>query len=130
MPNDAKLGLVFGTGLVIIIAVVFFRKDAASAKEQTEPANATTVKNGILPTISSRPDDTSGAAKTVAGTRTAASRSLKHTVKEGDSLFSLAQTYYKDSGRFVDIYQANQAVLRSPDRLEAGTVLTIPEVPE
>ncbi len=126
MPNDAKLGLVFGTGLVIIIAVVFFRKDAAIA-QQAEPASATTVKNGILPTISSRGD---ADAKTVAGTRTVPGRSLKHTVKEGDSLFSLAQTYYKDSGRFVDIYQANQTMLRSPDRLEVGTVLNIPEVPE
>jgi nucleoid-associated protein YgaU len=130
LPNDAKLGLVFGTGLVIIIAVVFFRKDAANAREQTEPASATNVKNGILPTISSCGDANGTDAKTVAGTRTVPGRSLKHTVKQGDSLFSLAQTYYKDSGRFVDIYQANQAVLHSPDRLEAGTVLTIPELPE
>jgi nucleoid-associated protein YgaU len=128
MPNDAKLGLVFGTGLVIIIAVVFFRKDAANA--QTEPASATTVKNGILPTISSRTDAASSPAQAVASTRTVPGRSLKHTVKEGDSLFSLAQSYYQDRGRFVDIYQANQSVLRSPDRLEAGTVLIIPEVPE
>ncbi len=27
MPNDAKLGLVVGVGLVITVAVVFFRKD-------------------------------------------------------------------------------------------------------
>src|SRR5690349_8240318 len=120
MPNDAKLGLVFGAGLVIIIAVVFFRKDAANA--QTEPASATTVKNGILPTITSRTDAAGSPAPAVAGTRTVPGRTLKHTVKEGDSLFSLAQTYYQDRGRFVDIYQANQSVLRSPDRLEAGTV--------
>jgi nucleoid-associated protein YgaU len=51
-------------------------------------------------------------------------------VKDGDNLFSLAQTYYKDSGRFVEIYRANQSMLPSPERLEAGAVLTIPEVPE
>jgi hypothetical protein len=28
MPNDAKLGLVVGVGLVLTVAVVFFRKDA------------------------------------------------------------------------------------------------------
>jgi hypothetical protein len=27
MPNDAKLGLVVGVGLVLVVAVVFFGKD-------------------------------------------------------------------------------------------------------
>ena len=27
MPNDAKLGLFFGMGLVIVVAVLFFHKD-------------------------------------------------------------------------------------------------------
>ena len=27
MPNDAKLGLVVGVGLVIAVAVLFFRKE-------------------------------------------------------------------------------------------------------
>ncbi len=32
MTNDAKLGLVVGIGLVILIAIVFFRKDPALAR--------------------------------------------------------------------------------------------------
>ena len=32
MSKDAKLGLVLGIGLVIIIAVVFFRKDSVQAR--------------------------------------------------------------------------------------------------
>lgn len=28
MPNDARLGLILGVGLVILVAAVFFRKDA------------------------------------------------------------------------------------------------------
>ena len=31
MPNDAKLGMVFGVGLVILVAVIFFRKDTTAA---------------------------------------------------------------------------------------------------
>jgi hypothetical protein len=31
MPNDAKLGLVVGVGVVIVTSVVFFRKDSAVA---------------------------------------------------------------------------------------------------
>jgi nucleoid-associated protein YgaU len=131
MPNDAKLGLVFGTGLVIIIAVVFFRKDTASAREQTSPPNATAVnQSGALPTISSRGAVNGSTASSAAGSRPVSGRSLKHTVKDGETLFSLAQTYYKDSARFVDIYRTNQDVLQAPDHLEPGTVLSIPEVPE
>ncbi len=40
MPNDAKLGLVVGVSLVIVIAVFFFRKDAPAL----DPAAATIVK--------------------------------------------------------------------------------------
>ena len=31
MPNDAKLGLVAGVAVVVLIAAIFFRKDAAQA---------------------------------------------------------------------------------------------------
>ncbi|HWG44692.1 MAG TPA: hypothetical protein VN688_18095 [Gemmataceae bacterium] len=40
MPNDAKLGLVVGVSLVIVVAVFFFRKDAPAL----DPAAATIVK--------------------------------------------------------------------------------------
>ena len=33
MPNDAKLGMVAGVGLVIAVAVVFFRKDSPAAPD-------------------------------------------------------------------------------------------------
>ena len=32
MPNDAKLGLVAGMAMVVLIAVIFFRKDPAAAQ--------------------------------------------------------------------------------------------------
>jgi len=41
MPNDAKLGLVCGVALVIVVAVVFFRKDAPA---WTPPEPAAIVK--------------------------------------------------------------------------------------
>ncbi|HEY7425583.1 MAG TPA: hypothetical protein VH682_15230 [Gemmataceae bacterium] len=40
MPNDAKLGLVVGVSLVLVVAVFFFRKEAAGV----DPAAATIVK--------------------------------------------------------------------------------------
>ena len=40
MPKDAKLGLVVGVGLVVLIAVVFFKKDSAAAHPTANPAAA------------------------------------------------------------------------------------------
>jgi hypothetical protein len=45
MTNDAKLGLVVGIGLVILIAIVFFRKDAVpTAVAPIAPAPVQTAK--------------------------------------------------------------------------------------
>jgi hypothetical protein len=44
MPNDAKLGLVLGMALVLVIAVVFFRKESANAQP---PAQASTIKTPV-----------------------------------------------------------------------------------
>ena len=55
MPNDAKLGLVVGVGLVITVAVVFFRKDpevlpsAQAATAATRPAMPRSRKTSGLP---------------------------------------------------------------------------------
>jgi hypothetical protein len=38
MPNDAKLGLVCGVALVIVVAVIFFRKDGPGLAPAADPA--------------------------------------------------------------------------------------------
>ncbi len=43
MSNDAKLGLVVGVAIVVVIALVFFRNDSAAAKlpaDKSSPAAA------------------------------------------------------------------------------------------
>jgi hypothetical protein len=40
MPNDAKLGLVLGVALVLLIAVLFFRREPASATATQVKAEA------------------------------------------------------------------------------------------
>ena len=42
MSNDAKLGLVLGVAIVLVIALVFFRSDELAAKMPTDPARAAT----------------------------------------------------------------------------------------
>jgi nucleoid-associated protein YgaU len=105
MPNDAKLGLVLGVGLVVAIAVVFFRKEPATADAAPRPAAA--VRTATDP-------DPQPAAR-------------RHTVRSGDTLYSIARQYYRDEARFVDIYRANREALRTPAPLAPGTVLLIPE---
>ena len=117
MPNDAKLGLLFGVGVVIAVAAVYFRKDTAAAPGPAgEPAAA--VQAPTAPAA--------GATRVAKGKTT----SLRHTVAEGETLFTLAERYYHDKGKFATIYQANRAHLRAPDELAPGTVLVIPGVAE
>jgi len=44
MPNDAKLGLVVGVGVVIATSVVFFHKDAVAAPKPKEEVKAAAIE--------------------------------------------------------------------------------------
>jgi nucleoid-associated protein YgaU len=120
MPNDAKLGLIVGVGIVIVVAVVFFRKEPGLGGPTDAPPAA--VGDPSRP-VKARPTALHKEAVAEPETR-------RHTVKDGDTLFSLAQEYYGDKERFLDIYRANREVLKSPDQLAPGTVLVIPEPAE
>jgi nucleoid-associated protein YgaU len=131
MTNDAKLGLVAGVSLVVVVAVVFFRKDLVSAQSAQEtalpaaPSPATTLP--LVPGGQQR----SVQGRAMIQTREAAeptSGVLYHTVQDGETLFTLAQRYYNDGERFIEIYRRNRDVLRTPDSLPPGTVLVIPDL--
>ncbi len=51
---------------------------------------------------------------------------LTHTVKAGETLGKIAKFHYGDAGRYTTIFEANKAILRSPDAIEVGQVLVIP----
>jgi nucleoid-associated protein YgaU len=108
MPNDAKLGMVVGVGLVIIVAVIFFRKDSTAAD-----AFATIPKSAPAVT---QPPPTRGPHG-----------GAKHVVEDGDTLIDLSRRYYGTGEKFNVIYNANRDQLGAPDRLRPGMVLTIPE---
>lgn len=57
--------------------------------------------------------------KTGAGPRT-------YVVREGDTLASISRRFYKSSGRWKKIRDANRSVLDDPTKLKPGTTLTIP----
>ena len=57
MANDAKLGLVLGVAIVLVIALVFFRSDALVANGPDNPTRSTTViqKNPVSPATNLKP---------------------------------------------------------------------------
>jgi nucleoid-associated protein YgaU len=59
-------------------------------------------------------------------TQTTATLPTKYTVKESDTLWSIAESQYKSGYNWVDIQQANS--LTNPDDISVGQTLTIPDV--
>src|SRR5437763_16937843 len=57
MPNDAKLGMIFGVGLVVVFAVVLFRKDTSSVASAEVPRAVMPAPrmSGVRGSASSRP---------------------------------------------------------------------------
>jgi len=49
-----------------------------------------------------------------------------HTVVKGEHLWKIAQNYYNDGYKWTEIAKANN--LTNPDRIEAGQVLTLPQI--
>ena len=130
MTNDAKLAMVLGVGIVVAVAIVFFHKDLVNGRGTDDPPPA----NGVNSPGADPAAPAGGSRRLVAGQPTsqlkATADARRHTVAEGDTLYGLAERYYGDGERFVDLYQANRDVLKRPDRLEVGTVMVIPDVPE
>lgn len=102
--NQSYLSLFLGLVIILITGILvfnFFKKEEANLgpAQQTETA-LKDVEPGNLPG--------------------------KYTVKEGDTLFSIAQTYYQDGYKFSSIAQVNK--LADENNITAGQVLDIPKI--
>jgi nucleoid-associated protein YgaU len=49
-----------------------------------------------------------------------------YTVKSGDSLSKIAKAHYGDAMKYPVIFEANQPMLKDPDKIYPGQVLRIP----
>ena len=49
-----------------------------------------------------------------------------HTVVPGDSLSKIAKKYYGNAAKYPVIFEANQPMLKDPDKIYPGQVLRIP----
>lgn len=90
-----------------------------------------------IPTVSTRPQalvvrpappPMAVAAPKQAGQMTAppARAGRTHVVRQGDTLYQLADQYYRDKSRWRDIFAANRDVMKSETDLKIGAVLRIP----
>lgn len=52
--------------------------------------------------------------------------SRTYTVKSGDSLSKIAKEMYGDAGKYQQIFEANQPMLKDPDKIYPGQLLRIP----
>src|SRR5262249_30720673 len=119
MPKDAKLGLIIGVGLVIAVAVVFFRGEALSTQPRAESPAATAVKPApatppAVPRGQIRPTRARTANRGEDDAQSS-ERPRRHTVVEGDTLSALAERYYGNKDKAGEIYQANRTILQGPD---------------
>jgi predicted Zn-dependent protease len=112
MPNDAKLGLVIGVGLVIAIGVIFYRKDAPTG------STAAIDKPSEVQTAERTQRDSTAIAKTTS--------TRHHTVQAGETLAGLARQYFGDEAKVAAIRELNPNVPEAGS-LAVGTVLVLPD---
>ncbi|HSK08200.1 MAG TPA: LysM and BON domain-containing protein [Vicinamibacterales bacterium] len=53
--------------------------------------------------------------------------SRTYTVQSGDTLSKIAKDQYGDAGKYQRIFEANQPMLKDPDKIYPGQVLRIPQ---
>ena len=102
--NQSKLTMVLG-GLIILVIVILLFNYFNRSKPSVGPSQQTEQTQEDV-----SPENLPG----------------KYTVKEGDSLFTIADKYYKDGYKYTEIVQANN--LSNPDNIEVDQQLEIPKL--
>ncbi len=59
-------------------------------------------------------------------TKAKAPQSTMYTVVGGDSLSKIAKKHYGDANKYMKIFEANQPLLKDPNKIYPGQVLRIP----
>src|SRR3989344_1353435 len=106
--NQSYLNLILGALIVVVLGVLIFNYF-------NKPGDET---GNITPEAQVRTTDD-------AGDVTKEALPGKYTVKEGDTLFSIAQNYYDDGGKYTEIIKENNL---PGEGIEVGQELTIPDL--
>lgn len=105
--NQSRLSLILGALIILVVGVLIFNY-FNKPKSELGPSQTTDQVQGSDVT----PENLPG----------------KYTVKEGDTLFLIAQKYYQDGYKFTEIAKTNN--LNNVDALEVGQALEIPKLAE
>lgn len=103
--NQSKFSLVLGGLIVLVIGLLVFNY---FNRDKSEVGPSQQIQNPQITDIA--PENLPG----------------KYTIKEGDTLFTIAEKYYGDGYKFTEIVKVNQ--LSSPDVLATGQVIEIPKL--
>ncbi|MDO8498855.1 MAG: LysM domain-containing protein [bacterium] len=106
--NQSYLNLILGL-LIILVAGVLVFNYLKKSEPSLGPAQETTAEETQKDV---KPEDLPG----------------KYTVKTGDTLFRIAEAYYKDGWKFAQIAAVNKLV--NADIIGVGQILEIPKVEE
>lgn len=101
--NQSKVSMVLGALIILVVGILVFNYFNKS-KSSLGPAQQTEAETDVLP----------------------GQLPGKYTVKEDDTLFTIADKYYQDGYRYQEIANANN--LSNPDQIEVGQVLEIPKL--
>ena len=101
--NQSKVSMVLGALIILVAGILVFNYFNKS-REDLGPAQQTGQEEDVSP-------------ENLPG---------KYTVKENDTLFIIADKYYKDGFKFTEIAKANN--LSNVDQIEVGQVLEIPKL--
>lgn len=104
--NQSKVSLALGALIILVLGVLifnYFNKNNGSLGPAQQTSQETEQKD-----VS--PDNLPG----------------KYTVKEGDTLFTIAEKYYEIGDKFTEIAKANNLI--NVDQINAGQVLEIPKL--
>lgn len=102
--NQSKLNMVLGMLIVLVVGILVFNYFNRG-------------KTGLGPAQSTTSEQTDVTADKLPG---------KYTVKDGDTLFDIANKYYNDGYKYTEIAKVNN--LTNPDALETGQMLDIPKL--
>src|SRR5436190_9560756 len=72
------------------------------------------------------PPSAGAEGKTESRPKTASSKSRTYVVRDGDTLASISRKFYKSSGHWKKIRDANKAIVVDPAKLKPGQTRTIP----
>ncbi len=103
--NQSKVSMILGALIILVIGILIFNyfskpKPALGPAQETQQTTQEDIAPNQLPG--------------------------KYTVKEGDTLFLIAEKYYKDGYEYTEIVKNNN--LANADAIEVGQVLEIPKL--